>query len=175
MSEGGDGGRVDSLWNITNLRQFRSISHYYGDPARQFLIGAAILMLAASPFYGDDLRKEFPFEVVGALLLVTFAALVNPRRMWLSIGSAIVSGVGAAVYATWGILGYESVELVAFILRVAISVLLLAAFYFSVKTVRAFMLHQIGKRETIDEFDSDEERARTDALEEEAIRRPDSI
>ena len=144
-----------------------SVSHYYGDPARQLLLGAAALMLFASPLYGNNLRAEFPLEVIGALVIVAFSALMNPRQVWIMIGGAIVSGLGAAVYAAWGLFEYDAISPIAFVLRLAVAVILLFAFYFSVKTIRAFMLHQIGKREPIDEFESNEERARTDTLERE--------
>ncbi|PIR84103.1 hypothetical protein COU18_01735 [Candidatus Kaiserbacteria bacterium CG10_big_fil_rev_8_21_14_0_10_51_14] len=176
MSEGGDGGRVDSLWNVANLRQLRSISHYYGDSTRQFLIAAAVLMLVASPFYGDNFRVEFPLEVMSVLIIIACAALINPKAAFAFVGSTLISGVGAGVYAMWGVLAYDTINPIAFALRIAISILFLSAFYFSLKTLRAFMLRQIGKRETVDEFESDEEKARTNELEEERMQtRPEDV
>ena len=78
------------------------------------------------------------------------------------------------MYAAWGLFEYDSINPVAFVLRLAIAVILLFGFYFSVKTVRAFMLGQIGKRESVDEFDSDAEKAQTDEFESEITARPDS-
>ena len=42
-----------------------------------------------------------------------------------------------------------------FIWRELIAIIFLVAFYFSVKTVRAFILHQIGKSQQVGEFDED--------------------
>ncbi|MDO8514858.1 MAG: hypothetical protein Q7S50_04940 [bacterium] len=150
--DGESGGRVDSVWNIPGIA-WAAIPHYYGDASRQLLLGAAALMLIASPLYGDNLRIEFPFEVLGAFLAVGLAALTNPRDRWASMGDAVLSGVGMVTYATWGIFEYDSISPIAFVLRLVIALLFLFAFYFSMKTVRSFALSQIGRRETMDEFD----------------------
>ncbi len=156
-----DDAEVEALYSFgtSSYRLWPSIAHYYGDPARQLMIGAAALMLIASPLYGNNLRVEFPFEVVGALIAVSFAALTNPRASWISVGDAVISGVGMIVFATWGIIEYDTINPIAFVLRLAVALLFLFSFYFSMKTVRAFMLHQIGKRETVDEFDDTAEEA----------------
>lgn len=131
------------------------IPHYWGTAARQLMLAGAALMLFAAPLYGDDLRTEFPYVVVGALLAVGFAALTNPRERWVSIGDAAISSIAAAVYAIWGIGGYTSEEPTAFVLRVAVAVIFLFAFYFSMKTVRAFSLRQIGRKDRVDDFDTE--------------------
>ena len=161
---GGDGGLADFFWGTTNTGP-RHIPHYYGDSVRQLLLGAAALMLIFSPLYSDVLRVQFPFIIIGALLAAAFAALMNPRDKWVVLGSAIVSGTGLVIYAMWGMYGYQNVEPVAFMLRVLVAVIFLFAFYFSMKTLRAFMLRQIGKRETIDEFEDDEVKAESELLE----------
>ncbi|OGG49905.1 hypothetical protein A2763_01840 [Candidatus Kaiserbacteria bacterium RIFCSPHIGHO2_01_FULL_54_36] len=130
-----------------------SVPHYWGDGVRQLLLGGATLMVVASPFYGSNLRVEFPFVIVGALVIVAFAALTSPRVWWISAVDAILSGAGAIIYATWGIFEYGTISPIALVLRLAIAFIFLFAFYFSMKTVRAFTLGQVGKRETIDEFE----------------------
>lgn len=152
---GGDGGLADFFWGTQNNGP-RNIPHYYGDSVRQLLIGASALMMISSPLYSDVLRQQFPFIIIGALLAASFAALMNPKDRWVVLGSAIISGVGVVSYAMWGMFGYETVNPVAFMLRLAIAVIFLFAFYFSMKTLRAFMMRQIGKRETIDEFEEDD-------------------
>jgi hypothetical protein len=140
---------------------FAPIPHYWGTPARQFLISASVLLLLASPLYADNLHLEFPFEVIGALIAVGFAALTNPHTRWVSVGDAVIAGTGVAVYAAWGIFGYDAANPLSFVLRVAIAVVFLFAFYFSMKTVRAFTLHQIGKWNRVDEFDERVEKDET--------------
>lgn len=131
---------------------WRPLSHYYGDVARQLMLGAAALMLFASPFYADNLRVEFPFEVFGTLVLVCLAAFTNPLKKSVLTADAIATGVGLTLYQIWALAGYEQSSLVAFVLRECIAVIFLFAFYFSVKTVRAMILHQVGQKDTSTEF-----------------------
>jgi hypothetical protein len=129
------------------------VAHYYGDAVRQFFIVLAILILLGAPWYGSSLRIELPFEVIGALILVTLAALVNPHQKSIMVANAVVAGVGAVVYQMWALFGWEDGTVIQFVLREGIAILFLAAFYFSMKTVRAFLLHKIGKHDEVGEFD----------------------
>ena len=158
-----------SFFGTSTFRPWPSVPHYYGDSVRQLLLGAAALMIVASPLYSDTLRVQFPPIIIGALIAAAFAALINPRDRWVVLGSAVVSGIGLAVYAMWGMAGYDTVNPVAFVLRLAVAVVFLFAFYFSMKTLRAFMLHQIGKRETIDEFEEPDEKIDQEMLERESM------
>lgn len=146
-----------------------SVPHYYGDVSRQCLLGAVALLLLASPLYGDNVRIEFPFEIAGALVIVAFAAFTNPHLRWACMGDAAVSGAGLALYAGWAFFEYDSISPLALVLRLAIALIFLFAFYFSMKTVRSFALHQIGRREEIDEFNTEEERAEQEAYEREDL------
>ncbi|MDO8521960.1 MAG: hypothetical protein Q7S08_01585 [bacterium] len=129
-----------------------TVSHYYGDLVREFFLGAAAVMLFAAPFYGDEVRAEFPFEVAGALIVVCLAALTNPWKKSILTADAIVAGVGMVVYQAWALNGYGIASYTAFVFREAVSIIFMFAFYFSVKTVRAMLLHQIGKRASPEEF-----------------------
>lgn len=121
------------------------VPHYGGDTARQFMLAGAALLLFAAPLYGDDLRSEFPYEVAAAVVTVAFAALTTPRKYWVSMGSAVVCAAIAISYAVWGIGSYQSTNPTAFVLRIAVAAIFLFAFYFSMKTVRAFSLGQVGQ------------------------------
>lgn len=158
-----------SLFGASTFKPWPSVPHYYGDSVRQLLLGAAALMIISSPLYSDTLRQEFPLIVIGAVVAAAFAAMMNPRDRWVVIGSAAISGVGLVVYAMWGMSGYDSVSPIAFVLRLAVAVVFLFAFYFSMKTLRAFMLHQIGKRETVDEFEEPDEKIDQEMLERERV------
>jgi hypothetical protein len=153
----------ESAWVPSGLIGFEasyasltSIPHYYGTIVRQLLLGAAALVLFASPLYADSIQTEFPFEVVGVFFAVLVAALTNPRNRYTLMADAIVSGVGMIVYAGWGLLEYQTISPVAFILRLAIAVICLFAFYFSLKTVRAFALNSIGKLDTLTDLNEGE-------------------
>jgi|GEM_PF-417482 len=129
------------------------IPHYYGDVVRQLFIVAAGLMLIAAPFYTDSLRIQLPFIVVGAIVLVAIAALVNPHKQGPFMAGAIASGAGLALFEMWALYWYEDSNILQFLLRQAIAVVFLVAFYFCMKTVRAFILHSIGKHDEPGEFD----------------------
>ncbi len=132
------------------------IPHYYGDIVRQIFIVASAIILLAAPFYGENLSLELPFEVIGVLVLVTLAALANPHSRNYLLADAVVSGVGLVIFEIWALYGHDSGTWIQFALRELIAILFLVAFYFSMKTVRAFTLHQIGHRDTVAEFDEEQ-------------------
>ena len=138
-------------WAVRGLEPsyatYNTIPHYYGDVVRGLLLGAAALLLIASPLYADAIRSQFPFLVFGAFCAVTVAAFTDPHKKLSLMADATVAGAGLIVYAGWGLLGYDGVNPTAFVLRLAVAVLFLFAFYFSLKTVRAFALHEVGKDE----------------------------
>ena len=129
------------------------VAHYYGDAVRQLFVSAAALMLIGAPFYADSMRSELPFEIVGALVLVALAALVNPHNKSVFMVGAVASGVGLVIYETWALYTYFESTWLQFILREIIAIVFLAGFYFSMKTVRAFVLHTVGKHDEVGEFD----------------------
>lgn len=146
----------NEVGDYTRTRQiFPSVSHYYGDVVRQLFITTAALVVLGAPFYADTLSAEIPFEIVGAIVLVALAALANPHSRPLFFANAIAAGVGLLIYETWALTQYDASSWVQFVLREVIAVMFLVAFYFSVKTLRAFIFHQIGKHEGVGEFDDD--------------------
>lgn len=173
--DGGGGGHIDAIWNLGRTDRWPSVKHYYGDAARGLMLGAAALLLVASPLYGNNLRAEFPFEVLGALGIAALAAFTSPRDRWASIGDSVATGVGVFVYATWAMYDYSDINSIAFVLRIAIAIIFLFAFYFSLKTVRAFTAHEIGKRDSVDDFETDVVKRRDEELEWENMAvRPDA-
>jgi hypothetical protein len=157
-------GDIETSEPDVHFGRMFGIPHYWGTAARQLMVAGAALLLFASPLYGDDLKREFPFEVLGALLAVGFAALTNPRERWTSLGDAAICAVVAATYAIWGINNYSSDKQMEFVLRLAIATVFLFAFYFSMKTVRAFSLRQVGRHDRMDDFDT--EKTQEDTVEE---------
>lgn len=132
------------------------VSHYYGDIVRQVFVAASAVMLVASPFYADSLKSEIPFYVAGALVLIILAALTNPHNRSVLLADAVAAGVGVAIFEVWALGSYETSTWVEFLLRQGIALLFLVAFYFSMKTVRAFSMHQIGKWAAPGEFDEEQ-------------------
>ena len=121
------------------------IPHYYGGVSRELMVGGAVLMLLASPLYADALKAQFIPIIVGALAVVGLAGYTNPRKKWTATADAIVSGAACALYAVWAVIGYDEINLLSFMLRTVIAIVFLMSFYFAMKTVRAFVLNQIGK------------------------------
>ena len=128
------------------------VPHYYGDIVRQLFLGGAALLLFAAPFYADSITSELPYEIAAGLAVVCLAALTNPWKRWVITSDAITAGIIAVVYEWWALTGYDTITPIAFVLRQATAIIFLFAFYFSVKTVRAMALHQVGRREERDEF-----------------------
>ena len=154
MGEGGSGGGdgEGEGGGYVPTGSWMKVSHYYGDIARQLMLGSAALMFFAAPFYGDNTHIELPFIIFGTLVLVFLAALTNPWKKSVLTADAIATGVGLVVYQWWALYGYDTATSMAFVLREALAVAFMFAFYFSVKTVRSMILHQVGKRDSVDEF-----------------------
>ena len=129
-----------------------ALPHYYGDYVRKLFLGAAALLLVFAPFLGGFLPLTLPFEIVGAVALVAFAALTSPKKQWVVAGDAVLSGAFMFVCEIIAIFAYLQDDMLMFFAREALAVIFLFAFYFSVKTLRAMILHQIGKREPPGEF-----------------------
>lgn len=161
------GGGLLSSFSTSRVGWWPAIPHYYGDVVRELLLGASALMLISSPWYANSISRELPFVLVGTLAAAAFAALTSPHARWTLRGDAIIAGVGAVAYAGWGIVEYDAINPIALLLRLVIATIFLFAFYFSMKTVRAFALGQIGKRETVDEFEEESERMEEEKLERE--------
>ncbi|HWP61760.1 MAG TPA: hypothetical protein VN495_04100 [Candidatus Paceibacterota bacterium] len=131
---------------------WQKIPHYWGDPVRALLICAAVLSLLFVPALGNLLPFGSTFEVGFAIVLVLCAALTHPHSKMTLIADTIVSGLGAFLVEEAAITLFSPDQLVLFVIREAVAIFLLFAFYFSLKTVRAMTLHTIGHRETFGEF-----------------------
>lgn len=133
------------------------IPHYYGDYVRVIFIVAAALAAFAIPVWGDVLPiGTFP-QVVGIVILVVLAGLTNPHGTFILWVDAIVSAIGLLFIENTAIALYSIDEIAIFFARELLVLLLLFAMYFSIKTVRAIALHQIGHATEVGEFDELEE------------------
>ena len=147
MTDGGTYVPIMSPW--------QNVPHYYGDVVRQCFVLGAIIMLVAAPFYTSNLRAELPFVILGALILVALAALTNPHNKSFVVADAVTGGIVVVIYQAWALFDYQSSTWIQFGLRELVALIFITAFYFSMKTLRAMLLHQVGKREKVGEFDSD--------------------
>lgn len=135
-----------------------NVAHYYGDHVRTLFIVTAALLLVTAPFYANSLRVELPFEILFAMVLVAIGALANPHGKWIFMAGAVVAGIGLVIYEMWALYQYNDSTLIQFVLRELIAMLFLVAFYFNMKTVRAFLLGKVGTHGHVGEFDNEGER-----------------
>jgi hypothetical protein len=131
---------------------FPKIPHYHGDTVRMLFILVAVLSAVAIPLWGDLLPFGLIPQLAGILILVLLAGLTNPHSetvMWIN---TVVAGLGVLVLEASAISFYNVDPIGLFFAREVSVVLLLIAFYFSIKTVRAMTQGKIGHRVDIGEF-----------------------
>jgi|SRR3989338_5143486 len=134
---------------------WQRIPHYYGDIIRQLFLGLVVLMMVGAPFFADNLAVEFPFIIVGSIVIAGLAALTNPVKNWVMYLNVIAAGVGIFMFETTALMAYSAGDLTSFVLRQAIAIVFLFAFYFGVKTLRAMIMGNIGKAPSMDDFDKE--------------------
>lgn len=154
-------GHTDPQYRTYRPKQI-AIRHYYGDLTRQILLGAAALMLIGAPFYTSNFKVQVPFIVIGAIVIVGLAALMNPSKRVIAIATATASGLGAVSYELWALWFFSAADPIAFVLRQACAILLVFAFYFSLKTVRSMLMGLIGHDTSAQSFAPAEDNARED-------------
>ena len=152
QQESGELEAEESYYYLPTMNLGPALPHYYGDYVRKLFVAAAALVLILAPFFGGFLPLTLPFEILGAVLLVTFGALTNPKKQWVVLGDVIIAGLFIVGYEGVALYAYLQNDVLMFFTREALVVIFVFAFYFSIKTLRAMMLHQIGKREPPGEF-----------------------
>ncbi len=145
----------DDLIYIPRLRLGPRVAHYYGDHVRKLFIGAAAVSLILAPFFSNYLPFTLPFEILGAIVLIVLAALTNPKNELVMLANAAAAAIGVVANETIALFAYLNGEILIFSAREALAFIFVFALYFSLKTVRAMQLGQIGKREPPGEFYED--------------------
>ncbi|MBM3272553.1 hypothetical protein FJY94_04745 [Candidatus Kaiserbacteria bacterium] len=118
------------------------VRHYWGDAVRQLLVLAAVAIMLGSPFYTRLFGANLILNVFAVLVIVAFAALTSPLKHWVIMGDAVIAGLGVTVFGSLAIASYQY-SLVDSVASLALSLVFLSAFYFSIKTLRAMLLRQI--------------------------------
>lgn len=140
-----DSNQVEDPTYEPLIYRLPSIPHYYGDAVRVLFMIAAVLMLVGAPFYAYNLQTDLPFIVGGTVALVCFAALTTPWKQWVVLLDAVISGVGFIVFELWALNEFNDSTQVATLLRQALAIIYMFSFYYSMKTFRAMLLHQVGE------------------------------
>ncbi len=128
-----------------SLTKWSDIPHYYGDYIRVLFLATAALSAVAIPIVGDLLPLGTFAQVGSAILLVLLAGLTNPHSKTILLYDTAVSGLGLLLLESAAISYYSSDSMQLFAVREVGALILMFAFYFSVKTLRAMSLKKIGK------------------------------
>ena len=128
-----------------------SIKHYYGDTVRLFFGGIAAVILLCLPFSGVMQLSVFVGIPVIAIL-VLLAGLTHPHGRFIMIADVIASIGGLLMAEVIALAAYRAEAWVPLAILEFIGLLFLAASYFSLKTMRAMMMHKIGHIETGNDF-----------------------
>ena len=128
------------------------VPHYYGDYVRKLFLAAAVAMFIFIPLFGVITPLLLPFQIFGALVFVTLAALTTPKKEVILIADALAAALGVVIFEAVALVSYTAGDILSFCGNQTLAVLLIFALYFSLKTVRAMELHQIGKQEPPGEF-----------------------
>ena len=140
-------------WQTPDFLKKKNIRHYYGDSVRNMFVASAIIYAVALPLFGSLL----PFDVytgIGLILVLVFlAGITNPHSRALMFVNVAVAGIGVYLMQTAAISFFGEQSSILFFLRQIVAILLLIAFYHSVKTARNMMLGKIGDDPVPGEFD----------------------
>lgn len=131
----------------------KGIPHYYGDSMRVTFIATAILYAVAMPIWGNLLPFGDLAGIASVLILVFLAGVTNPHSNILMFLNVIVSGAGVFFLQAAAISFYKIDSVMLFFLREVAVVLLLFAFYYSVKSFRSMLLGKIGDEPVPGEFE----------------------
>lgn len=145
--------KEDVLEGTPLFSKIPAVPHYHGDAIRKLFVACALLSLFVIPLWGNLLPFGLMFELGTIILLVLFAGLTNPHGKFILALDTLIAGTGAFLLEAAAIDFYGTESIMLFIAREIAAILLLLAFYFSVKTLRALMLGQVGHMARVGEFD----------------------
>lgn len=139
-------------WQAPDFMKRKNIPHYYGDSVRNMFIASAVIYAIALPVFGSLLPFNVYVGIGIVLLLVFLAGITNPHSQILMFSNVAVAGIGVYLTQTAAISGFGVDSVALFVLRQSVAILLLIAFYQSVKTTRNMMLKKIGTAAEPGEF-----------------------
>ena len=154
MSEDGGASDNDSQGEsyTGDLHLGPSVPHYYGDYVRQIFVALGAGLLVLAPFFMKTMPFFLPIIIVGTVVIVCLAAITNPHNQLVHIANSIAAGLGVVIFEVLSLISFGEENMILFAILEAFSIGFLIALYFSMKTLRAMILHQVGKREMVGEF-----------------------
>ncbi len=112
-------------------------SHYYGDDVRRLFLLASVGILLGVLFYQDLLPFVGQlFVMAGVLLLALFAGLVNPLEQKFIKVDLMLAAVGFLIFEYAAATGAQTSPIPESIIRQALALVFLFAFYFATKSLR---------------------------------------
>ena len=119
--------------------------HYYGDTIRKLFFSSAFIMLFFMPFFNSYIPVTIRQGLLVVLALSIFSGLTNPKLLWIAVLDLLISIGGVFIFGYYAVDSYlrYSVADMYFWVTQTLSVLFLASLYFSIKTVRGFLVKHI--------------------------------
>ncbi|OGD95441.1 hypothetical protein A3F02_03260 [Candidatus Curtissbacteria bacterium RIFCSPHIGHO2_12_FULL_38_9b] len=115
--------------------------HYYGDVGRLFFLLGGVVMLFSLPLLNQMMPVPAYVSILIIVAVVFVAGITNPAQKWVHILDSVISLVGIILFEYLAILVYtQGNEFFTFLLNQTLAAIFLFAFYFSVKTVRGFVV-----------------------------------
>lgn len=128
------------------------LSHYYGDDVRRMFMGIAVALLVSAPFLDGVLESLAPLHMIVAPVLIVLSALMSPKNKLVMMGGAAAAFVGALMFELIAFSLYRQGYTRATIGYELLALALVFSLYYTLKTVRAMQLGQIGRRDVPGEF-----------------------
>lgn len=119
------------------------IPHYHGDVVRILFLVGGVIILASLPFYKDLLPVGTSFLTIFVVLLALGGAILNPFQRWTVLIDLVISAAAVVLFEYAAVVGYESSELLLSMDRQLLAIIFLFALYYSGRTLRAMMMHQV--------------------------------
>lgn len=124
------------------LNRKPKIEHYYGDIVRLLFLLTGVLMLFLLPFFVYEIPVSIYTALLIVLILSIIAGLTNPKQMYFAFFDALIAAVGTGImgyFAVQSYIMYSALNLY-FWTNEILAVIFLIALYYSVKTVRGFLV-----------------------------------
>ncbi len=122
------------------------VPHYHGDTVRILFLIGGIIILATLPFFKNLLQVGTGFLPVFVVILVLGGAIVNPFQRWVVTVDLIIAAVAVVLFEYAAVVGFGFDNFFLSITRQALAIVFLLALYYSGRTLRAMLMHQIGKK-----------------------------
>lgn len=117
--------------------------HYYGNIVRRFFVAAAVIILLGSPIFVEYLPRPLITSIFAVIVFILVAGFLNPGSFAVALVQVSIAMAAMAVFQFYAIYTFYRLHSYAdpfFLASQILSVLFLAGFYYSTKTVRSMVL-----------------------------------